>query len=146
MSEEDKKKEVVDDFGYMEELSRAYRDALTKRIAPRPVLPEEKKEAISAMQREIKETAERAFRSETREERRELALMIKESAEEALELLGESGVPISEKVPAARALARAVMLANRSLNLLVRHAKEQSPLLSLILSELSALYALAAIN
>ena len=146
MEKDDEEKEAYSDFGYMEELSRAYREALAKRIVRASELPDEKKEAIAAMQREIKEIGERVLHGEVREERRELSLMIKESAEEMLNVLGKSEGTPAETVPAERALARAVMLANRSLNLLVRHAKEQSQLLNLIFSELSALYALAAIN
>ena len=70
--------------------------------------------------------------------------MIAESAEECLRLIGKKGE--SEETSPAPTLPRAVLLANRSFNLLIRHTREQSPLTSLILSELSALYALAAIN
>lgn len=144
MPDKDREQEGSD-FSYMEELSRAYREALTRRIRPRESeLPEEKRDLLGAMQREIVVIALSAVREEKREERREIALMIRESAEECLAALSQ-GTDIEEGTPPP-SLARAVLLANRSLNLLVRHAREESKLTMLVLSELSCLYALAAIN
>ena len=134
------------DFGYMEELSKAYEAALAKRLT-RPSLPEEKRAAVASMQREISEAAERVYPSAQSEEKKELLTMLKESAHECLTLLEAENLPsVPSRVPDAFLLSRAVILANRTLNLLVRHTKETSPLVFIILSELSALYALAAIR
>ena len=145
MADEEKENASEDNFGYMEQLARAYREALTKRLTGRPSLSDEKKGLLAAMQREIKGIAWRVYQAEKREERRELSLMVTESAEECLRLLEEEGGEGAEVRPAPL-LARAVLLANRCLNLLIRHARETSLLTTLVMSELSALYALAAIN
>ena len=145
MPDKDRENENASDFGYMEELSRAYREALTRRITAREsVLSEEKRELLGAMQREIRAIAEVTMREDRREDRRELALMICESAEECLDLLSPSEEAKENTPPFG--LSRAVLLGNRSLNLLVRHAREENKLTMLVLSELSCLYALAAIN
>ena len=143
---DDKKENITEDnFGYMEELARAYRETLTKRLTGQPALEGEKRDALAAMQRELREIAKRAYKAEKREERRELSLMIAESAEECLRLLGTPNeTPVGDSP--APTLPRAVVIANRSLNILIRHTREGSLLTNLVLSELSALYALAAIN
>ena len=140
-------KEEPNDFGYMEELSKAYESALAKRLTRPYGLNEEKREIIAAMQSEIKYAAERTYPASGSEERKELLLMLRESAEECLHALSaEEKVPSKQSVPDAALLSHALMLANRSYNLLLRHTKECSPLSMLVLSELSALYALAAIG
>ena len=144
MPEKDRESERADDFGYMEELSRAYREALTRRITSRESsISEEKRDLLGTIQREILYIAESTAREERGEARRELALMIRESAEECLRALSIEAKGESATLPS---LSRAVLLANRALNLLIRHAREESKLTTFVLSELSALYALAAIN
>ena len=136
----------------MEELSEAYQAAFAKRLAiGQSSLSEEKRTAIIRMQLELSRTAGKlalAFRSE---EKKELARMIKESAEETLRALHYdeeevfSADPITP-LPPAVLLARAVMHANRSLNLLLRHKEADQRIFDLILSELSAIYAIAAMG
>ncbi len=137
-------------FAYMEELSKAYHEAFLKRVAKRTFpLQEEKRAALCSFQGEIARLADAALPALENEYKKELALMAKESAEECLRLLGKEGDErVAEPKPAALPLllSRAVLLANRSLNVLVRHAEADDKTAFLILSELSALYAIAAIN
>ena len=137
---------------YMEELSAAYREAFAKRLAKRGHdLPDEKRNLIFKMQTELSRAAGKLAVSFRAEEKKELARMIKESAEETLRALrydeeeSFSADPATPEPPAV-ILTRAVMLANRCLNLLVRHNDCSERLFYLVSSELSALYALAAIN
>ena len=142
-----KDQEAQNDFGYMEELSKAYEATFAKRLARPYGLEEEKRELIAAMQSEIKCAAERAYASARSEESKELLLMLRESAEECLHVLSLEEMSKSKtNVPDGALLSHALILANRSYNLLLRHTRECSPLTMLILSELSALYALAAIR
>ena len=146
MSENEKHPES--DFGYMDELSRAYEAAFAKRLKKNE-LSNEKRELLFKMQTELISVAEEVREKEGSEERKELALMLFESARECARLYGEESAGINEKkegVPRAVLLARAVLLCNRSLNLLLRHEDGKEKGVLLILSELSALYALAAIN
>ena len=148
----EKSKNTEDNFEYMEELSKAYREAFAKRIAEhKPELSEEKRNALTAMQWELARGAALLRRAFPTSEKQELAAMLKESAEECLRLLGYTESEVFSaadltSLPLAAILTRAVMLANRSLNFAVRHAGASSQLQILILSELSVLYALAAIN
>lgn len=141
-----------DEFEYMEQLSKAYREAFAKRlIKKQSAFPEEKRAALSKMQAEEHRLAGMIAGGLSTEESRELAEMIKESASECLALLSfdeNTVLPIPDlSTPhPARLLSRAVILANRCLNLLTRHTEGEPRLIFLILSELSALYALAAIN
>ena len=137
---------------YMEELSAAYREAFAKRLAKKPnELSEEKRGAIVKMQLELSRTAGKLALAFRIEEKKELARMIKESAEETLRALAYdeeetfAADPVTPEPPALL-LTRAVMLGNRCLNLLVRHNECNERLFYLVSSELSALYALAAIN
>lgn len=147
-----KKQEQTESFSYMEELSKAYKEAFAKRLAGRaPCLNEEKRELLIKMQLEISRAAGKLALALSSEEKKELARMIKESAEETLRALAYDeeetffADPINP-LPPSLLLSRAVLLANRSLNLLVRHTRFDETPIFLVLSELSALYALAAIN
>ena len=147
MGSDEKQKGAEDSpFGYMEELSKAYQEAFTERLARQKFpLPEEKKGLIGRMQEEISRTAGRiaiGFREETK---KELARMVKESAEETLRAIEYDEEPDFTTDPTERStlselLSRAVLLANRSLNLLVRHTRPNEKAAFLILSELSASY------
>ena len=140
------------DLGYMEELSKAYREAFAKRLSCHgKELSEEKRNAILRMQTELSRIAGKLAIAFHAEEKKELARMIKESAEETLRVLCYdeeetfSADPITP-LPPAVLLSRAVMLTNRCLNLILRHTTCDERLFQLILSEISALYAIAAIN
>ena len=139
-------------FGYMEELSKAYREAFSKRLASKKdILSEEKRALLTSMQGEISLAGGKIALAVREEEKKELARMLKESAEECLGVLaGEEEPrflpdPYAAK-PLSFLLARATLLANRALNLLVRHGTCDDKLFRLITSELSALYAIAALN
>lgn len=141
-----------DPLEYMEELSRAYREAFRKRLEKGDVtLSPEKREGIARMQWEIARIAERLRRFLDGEEKKELCQTIGESAEEILTYLRyreEDALPTT-RLPAERAnemLIRCVLLANRSLTLLLRHTRADERLVFLVLSETSALYALASIR
>lgn len=138
-------------FEYMEGLSKAYAEAFRKRLAGKSLaLPEEKRAVITEMQREISRAAGRVAILSAEDAKKELARMIKESAEEILGLTESEEITFSadppNAPPLAALLARATLLANRCLNLVVRHAEATPRIFSLIVSELSALYAIAAIN
>lgn len=144
MSDRDNGGEMPSDLGYMEELSRAYAAALKRRLerSTLPSLPEEKVALLLSLQREIWSAAASLLPYCKSEERRELTLLLRESAEECITLCaGETPKEVGNTT-----LSRAVLAANRALNLLIRHRDGQDRLLYLILSELSALYALAAIG
>ena len=135
---------------YMEELSKAYREAFRKRLASTAhSLPEEKRAALGEMQSELSRTAGKIALLSPSGEKKELACMLKESAEEILSLL-ETEISFTadpeETPPLSAMLTRATMLANRCLNLTVRHTRSNERIVHLLLSELSALYAFAAIN
>ena len=77
--------------------------------------------------------------------------MLKESAEETLGAIGFTEEPDFSPDPTRgmtvpALLSRATLLANRCLNLLIRHGEGETRLFYLIISELSVLYAFAAIN
>ena len=146
MDEKEKTSETSSDFGYMEQLSKAYEAAFSERRKASD-LPEEKRELLLKMQHEIALTAKSAALSFGDPAKKELALMVKESAEEILAALSSDELPSSQSgaMPES-ALSRAVLLANRSLNLLLRHNRCIRSETMLVLSELSALYALAAIR
>ena len=145
--QEDRREE---NFDYMEKLSEAYASAFAKRIAETaPPIPEEKRDLLVKMQREIAQISEAILPACKGEERKELTLMIRESAEEILTLFGaerEAAKRPYASLPPALLLPRGVLLANRSLNAIIRHSKTDQRLLPLLLSELSAFYALAAIS
>ena len=152
MQEEKNNEEKEESFPYMEKLSQAYAEAFAKRLRhSEEPLPQEKRELIVKMQCEISRTAGKLAVATAREERKELSRMIKESAEETLRVLRYDeeepfGSDSLAALPPSLLLARAVLLANRCLNLLIRHTGTDTKLLPLVLSELSAIYALAAIN
>lgn len=137
---------------YMEELSVAYQRAFAERLAKsRCPLSEEKRVLMIKMQREVSRNAGKLALIHSDESKKELARMIKESAEETLRALScdeeEVFAADPEKQPTPSDLCcRAVLLCNRCLNLTVRHCACDQKLFCLISSELSALYALAAIN
>ena len=142
----------TDPLAYMEELSVAYQRAFAERLAKsRCPLSEEKRAAILEMQLELSRAAGKLALAFGEESKKELARMIKESAEETLRALSYdeeeafAADPLAPPSPSAL-LCRAVLLGNRCLNLLVRHAACDMKLFCLISSELSALYALAAIH
>lgn len=151
MSEE-KENERKDPFSYMEKLSQAYEEAFSKRLKKvSPPFSPEKRELLVKMQCEISRIAGKLAVATGQEEKKELARMIKESAEESLRALRYDeeepfGTDDLAMLPPALLSARAVLLANRSLNLVVRHTTCDAKLFPLLCSELSALYALAAIN
>ena len=140
------------DLGYMEELSKAYREAFAKRLsARRKELSEEARGAIMRMQADLSRIAGKLALSFRAEEKKELARMIKESAEETLRALvydeeERFAADPADPLPPAVLFSRAVILANRCLNLILRHKECDERLFQLILSEISALYAIAAIN
>ena len=152
MSDEEKRNETDHPFDYMEDLSKAYEESFAKRLrSKRDPLPEEKRDLLARMQLEVRRVASRLASVLPSEEKKELARMIEESAEETLQALryDEKEVYPSDPfvtLPIVLALSRAVLLANRCLNLLVRHREAEERIAHLLLSELSALYALAAIN
>lgn len=136
--------EPTSDFSYMAKLSEAYKRAFAER---KPfALDEEKRLYIAKMQRETAEIARTLAGYFEREEKKELALMLQKSASDAVLLLGECEACAEDTArPAASLLTRAVLLANRSLNAL-SEAKAAGKLYHCVLSEISALYALAAIG
>ena len=150
--EKEEKNSQDNPFGYMEELSKAYKQAFAERIAGKKrLLSEEKRSAIAEMQGEISRAAGRIAVLSSENRKKELARMVKESAEETLRALDFDREPIfaADALPGPSAgvlLSRATLLANRCLNLLVRHTETEPRTIFLILSELSALYAFAAIN
>ena len=152
MTEKDREKEQGrDPFGYMEELSEAYREAFAKRLAKSKPLADEKRDFVIKAQLDLSRTAGKLAVAFTRQEKKELARMMKESAEEILRVLAydeEEIFAVGPLVdpPVELLLSRAVLLANRSLNACVRHAECDLKLFSLITSELSAIYALAALS
>ncbi|HCU56184.1 MAG TPA: hypothetical protein DIC18_02480 [Clostridiales bacterium] len=151
MTDNQRGESAENSFAYMEELSKAYTAAFAKRIKNSACpLSEEKKQLLLELQSEIARIATKVTASCRTEEQKELSSMIKESAEEAIGYIWEKQPERPEEetpfLPAALLLSRAVILANRSLNLLIRHTMYDEKLFALFLSELSALYALAAIR
>ena len=152
MERKEDQNKTGNNFEYMEELSKAYREAFAKRLIQRQTtLPEEKRDAICKMQTELTHIVEVLSRTMHSEIRKELAAMARESAEEFLRLLSDGKEQVRTpgsmpNLPLTAVLPRATLLANRSLNLLVRHSEPPDRMIFLILSELSALYALAAIS
>ena len=103
------------------------------------------------MQLEVSRLAGKLALAYSDESKKELARMVKESAEETLRALSyddeETFAADPNEQPTPSALCcRAVLLCNRCLNLTVRHTACDWKLFCLLSSELSALYALAAIN
>ena len=145
---EDEKKtenqEETSDFSYMAKLSEAYKRAFAEK---KPfVQDKEKRLYLARMQREMKRIATALAGYFEREEKRELALMLQKSAGDAAAMLGECEECAAEaERPAASLLVRAVLLANRSLNALADQ-RSCGKLYHCILSEICALYALAAIG
>lgn len=143
-------KEEPADFGYMNELLKAYNESLRKKKAQNE-LSDEKKAYIASAERRVKEIASSIAARAPLAEIKELAFMAKESAEGCLNVIGEED-PSEEKprdyanFPLPALLSRAVLLANRALNALVRNGRGNDRAISLILSQLSALYAIAAIR
>ena len=151
MTENEEQNEQKNDFEYMEALSKAYEEAFAKRLKKAVRLPEEKRNLIAKMQAEIDGLLALLSRTMHSDVRKELASMVRESATEVLRRLSEEEKPAAAagslpNLPLTALLPRATLLANRSLNLLVRHGEATDRTAFLILSELSALYALAAIS
>jgi len=147
----DEKTSKESGFEYMEGLSRAYEEAFRKRLEGKThALEGEKRAALCRMQGEISRTAGRIAILSSENEKKELARMVKESAEEILRLLDSEEIAFSadptQTPPISALLSRTTLLANRCLNLIVRHRETDERLFFLITSELSALYAIAAIN
>jgi len=146
MSEEKLHEESGKEYDYMEELSKAYAAAFANRLERHPDLPEEQRDLLAKMQHEIYRLGESISNTTSRAENKELALLLRESAKECMRLFhADERTTQPMPLPSHLWLPRAVLLANRSLNLL-RHLEGNSHAITLILSELSALYALAAIG
>ena len=151
MAENEEQNKQKEDFSYMEALSKAYEEAFAKRLKRSLRLSEEKRDLVVEMQREIDGLLGLLSRTMHSDVRKELASMIRESASEILHLISEDGTDAAtanapSNLPLTALLPRATLLANRSLNLLIRHGENTDRIVLLILSELSALYALAAIS
>ena len=150
MAENEEQNKQKDNFEYMEALSKAYEEAFAKRLKKPSRLPEEKRDLIVKMQWEIDGLLALLCRAMHSDARKELGSMIRESATEVLRLLSaenaEDNARTLPNLPLTALLPRATLLANRSLNLLIRHGDTAEQMTFLILSELSALYALAAIS
>jgi len=149
---EEKEDRAEAPFAYMEELSRAYQEAFLKRLEKKECeLSPEKREYLLHLQWELSRAASRLSRLFVREEKKELSHMVIESADEILTKLQfreESPLPLN-RFPSQRVeeiLIRSVLLANRSLNLLLRHGQSEDRFIFLVLSEISALYAIASIR
>ncbi|MBP5405248.1 MAG: hypothetical protein J6Y74_04815 [Clostridia bacterium] len=145
--EEEKKEgaapEKETDFSYMAKLAEAYKQAQEERRKAR--FPEEKRGYLREMQAELAEIGRFLLHYFERAEKKELATMLLESAESVLHAISEEGdqtklFRIEEASDAL--LTRAVLLANRSLRII---GAGQCDLFRKISSEISALYALAAI-
>ncbi len=131
------------DFSYLAKLSQAYKEAQEERRKTR--FPEEKRTYLYAMQAELIEIGRFLLHYFERAEKKELATMLLESAEQVFHAIREEGdkdesFRIEEANDAL--LTRAVLLANRSLRLI---GAGQCDLFRRISAEISALYALAAI-
>lgn len=151
MAENEEQNKQKEDFSYMEALSKAYEEAFAKRLKRSLRLSEEKRDLVVEMQREIDGLLALLSRTMHSDVRKELASMIRESSSEILHLISEDGTDAAtasapSNLPLTALLPRATLLANRSLNLLIRHGENTDRIVLLILSELSALYALAAIS
>ncbi len=152
MQEEEKHTAGTAPFDYMEALSKAYGEAFSKRLRKTDAdLSEEKRAALVKMQLDLSRSGGRLAVIFAQEEKKELSRMIKESAEESLRYLRYDEEEVFEtdpfaSLPPAAILSHAVLLANRSLNLLIRHTLSDEKPVRLVLSELSAIYALAALN
>ena len=152
MQEEERPISDENPFEYMEALSKAYGEALSKRLHRGECdLSEEKRAALIKMQLDLSRSGGRLAVIFAQEEKKELSRMIKESAEESLRYLRYDEEEVFETDPfaslsPAAILSHAVLLANRSLNLLIRHTLSDEKPVRLVLSELSAIYALAALN
>lgn len=131
------------DFSYLAKLSEAYKEAQEERRKAR--FPEEKRAYLCKMQAELVEIGRFLLHYFERAEKKELATMLLESAEQVFHAVSEKGDPTERfAIEAANdaLLTRAVLLANRSLRLI---GAGQCDLFRGISSEISALYALAAI-
>ena len=149
-SEEAYREEEPTDFGYMDTLLKAYGESMAKR-KEKQALSEEKRAFVASAERRVKEICASLAARASVAEIKELSLMAKESAEQCLTLIGED-----EKIedtardyaryPASDLLSRCVLLTNRALNVLVRGENGNDRAIRLLFSQISALYAIAAIR
>lgn len=149
-SEEAFAKEEKSDFGYMNEMLKAYRESLAAKRAEKE-LSEEKKTFVASAERRVKQLCAAIAGRAALSEIKELAFMAKESADRFLKEIGETEDRESSArefgdYPLPSLLSRCVLLANRALNAFVRHGKGNEKAITLLLSQLSALYAIAAIS
>ncbi|MCR4726568.1 MAG: hypothetical protein K5753_05055 [Clostridia bacterium] len=149
-SEEAFAKEEKTDFGYMNEMLKAYRESLATRKAERE-LSEEKKAYVGSAECRVKELCAAIAGRARIPEIKELALMAKESAERCLKEIGEAeraetGERAFGDYPLPSLLSRCVLLLNRALNALVRNGSGNEKAITLLFSQLSALYAIATIS
>lgn len=141
--------EESSDFGYMNDLLKAYHETLAEKKAKESALTSERKERVGESQKEIRSICKELLTRGAEAERKELVLTAKESAEECL---GALSIDLEEKenryarYATSKLLSRCVLLCNRDLNLLIRHGIKSSRLIFLILSELSAFFSIAAIK
>jgi len=135
--------EEESDFGYLAKLSEAYKRAQAERR--KLELNDEKRAYLAEMQRELASMGRALFGYFEREEKKELALFLYKNAEDVLRAIDAeaetASLPESTEIPFVRAL----LLANRSLDAL-RGRGGYGDLTHMILAELSALYALAAMR
>lgn len=130
-----------DDYSYLTKLSEAYKRAQAERR--KLELNDEKRAYLAEMQRELAAIGHSLLHYFEREEKKELAAYLFRNAESILRTIGEdSAVTERDEIPP---FPRAILLANRSLDAL-SGAGGYGDLTHMILAELSALYALAALR
>jgi len=130
------------DFSYLAKLSQAYKQAQAER---RKVdLGDEKRQYLITMQRELFSIGKHLLHFYLKNGKKELAAMLMTNAERLLHALSEEPTDAAnhpiDNVDATL-LTRAVLLANRSL-ITVGATGKNGELFHMILSEISALYAL----
>jgi len=133
--------EEESDFSYLAKLSEAYKRTQTERR--KLDLNEEKRAYLTEMQRELAAIGHALLSYFEREEKKELAVYLYKNAEGVLRAIGEEGA--ITPTPQIPPFPRAVLLANRSLDALCG-AGGYGDLTRMILSELSAIYALAVMG
>ena len=133
--------EEESDFSYLAKLSEAYKSARREKQALE--LNEEKKERLADMQRELVRIGRSLLSYYEREEKKELAVFLMKNAQAVLRSVGEEEA--AEETETTPSFSRAVLLANRSLDL-IHTAKGCGELSHMILAETSALLALATIG
>ena len=129
------------DFSYLAKLSEAYKRTQAERR--KLELNDEKREYLLQMQRELAAVARALLTYFEREEKKELAAMLLANAENVISSL--KGERDADAPPSEPSFIRAVLLANRSLNAL-GNGRGYGDLSHMILSEISALYALSVIR